>query len=519
MTRAYLFFLFIMAGLATGRTEACELWTTNTPFSAGAPAITGVVVATGITQPTDIQSARDGSRRLFLVQQGGLIKVLDNGTNLLATPFLDVSSLLQSTRGNEEGLLGLAFHPGYRTNGLFFLYYTNNNGSSNVVARFTASPPATNVVNIATRAEILRIAHPGPANHNGGQLQFGPDGYLYIAPGDGGGGCDSSNNAQNVNSLLGKMLRIDVDGASPYAIPPTNPFAGATPGLDEIWAYGLRNPWRFSFDRATGDLFIGDVGQSAREEINFQPASSSGGENYGWKCIEGTSTNTCTFACAAPGMVPPIIEYVRASPRCSVTGGYRYRGHANLPLCGRYVFADYCSGEIIAGTLSNGTWSLAVLRDEPFTITTFGEDEDGELYVGDRTNGRVLKLVPPDADGDGLPDWWETAFFGGVGVVNGNNDSDGDGFSDRQEYMAGTSPINPADLFRISDITRNGESVVIRLETRPGKRYRVEFAGDIASGDWQTLTNNVTGTGAPVELADPAALSAGQRQYRSRLLP
>jgi hypothetical protein len=183
------------------------------------------------------------------------------------------------------------------------------------------------------------------------------------------------------------------------------------------------------------------------------------------------------------------------------------------------VFADYCSGEIIAGTLSNGTWSLAVLRDEPFTITTFGEDEDGELYVGDRTNGRVLKLVPPDADGDGLPDWWETAFFGGVGVVNGNNDSDGDGFSDRQEYMAGTSPINPADLFRISDITRNGESVVIRLETRPGKRYRVEFAGDIASGDWQTLTNNVTGTGAPVELADPAALSAGQRQYRSRLLP
>jgi glucose/arabinose dehydrogenase len=437
-------------------------------------------IVAGLAQPVDIASARDGSGRLFVIEQAGRVRVIV-GTNLQATAFLDITG--QTLFSGEQGLLGLAFHPGYRTNGHFFVYFTNANGSSNVVWRYTATPPSTNVVNPASGAEIIRIAHPVEANHNGGGIQFGPDGYLYFAPGDGGGACDPNNHSQDLGTLLGKMARIDVDSAVPYAVPPDNPFVGAAGARPEIWATGLRNPFRFSFDRETGDLFIADVGQDAQEEVNFQAAGSPGGQNYGWKCMEGVLSNTCATACATAAMRRPIITYdhVPPGPCWSITGGYRYRGSRIPPLAGRYFFADYCSSRIWAASEAAGVWTVGTPLDfADFGISTFGEDECGELYAAHRGNGRIYQIVAKDSDGDGLPDWFEQLYPGEPG-----DDLDGDGFTHRQEFLAGTNPLDALSALRITAITASN----LTFTTSAGRQYTVEARPDIASGQWQPHTN------------------------------
>jgi glucose/arabinose dehydrogenase len=284
--------------------------------------ITTVQIAGSLPNAVGVTNAGDGSGRLFVAQQTGQIRIW-NGAQILATPFLDISALSSSCSGGcgERGLLGLAFHPSFETNGLFYVYYTRQSDGALQVARYHASPGANVADNSGT--VLLTILHPNNANHNGGQLAFGPDGYLYIGTGDGGGGGDPDENGQNITTLLGKILRIDVGntGAGSYAIPPTNPFAGATAGADEVWAYGLRNPWRFSFDRATGDLYIGDVGQNLWEEIDFQAAGAAGGRNYGWDCREGKHdysdpNGDMNAGCPVPS-VDPILEYGH-NPECSV---------------------------------------------------------------------------------------------------------------------------------------------------------------------------------------------------------
>jgi glucose/arabinose dehydrogenase len=347
-------------------------------------------VASGLNRPVAITHA--GDNRLFIVLQGGTIVVHD-GTSLLPGNFLDITALIGDS-SNEKGLLGLAFHPDYAQNGFFFVDYTDTNGDT-VIARYTVSSTNANRADPASARVLLRIDQPF-ANHNGGQLQFGPDGYLYIGMGDGGSGGDPGNRAQNLNDLLGKLLRIDVDNGNPYAIPASNPFVGRAGARPEIWAYGVRNPWRFSFDRAAGDLYIADVGQGEREEINLQPATSIGGENYGWRLMEGKQCFTPSSNCNNGTLVLPIIDYGHGTGDCSVTGGYVYRGARYPRLHGTYIYADYCSGIIWGATRNaDGTWSSRVLIDTTHMISTFGEDANGELYVARHatTSGAVFRII------------------------------------------------------------------------------------------------------------------------------
>jgi glucose/arabinose dehydrogenase len=330
------------------------------------------IVTTGLSSPVLITSARDGSNRLFIVEQTGRIKVLQPDSNT-ATVFLNVASKIVS--GGERGLLGLTFHPDFANNRRFFINYTRQGDGATVIAEYQAS---LSNPNLADTGEIvlLTIAQPF-ANHNGGMVEFGPDGFLYIGMGDGGSGNDPGNRAQNLDDLLGKMLRIDVDrpnGQLRYSSPSDNPFFGATAGRDEIYAYGLRNPWRFSFDRLTGQLYAADVGQGVLEEIDIITL----GGNYGWRVLEGTRcTNNGPGSCNAGGFIPPILEYNHSGGRCSVTGGYVYRGaRGSLPF-GSYVYADFCTGEIF---LLSGSTEEELL-DTNLNISSFGEDEAGEIYV------------------------------------------------------------------------------------------------------------------------------------------
>ena len=352
-----------------------------------APSIEIKPIITGLVKPVAIAHAGDGSGRLFITLQEGQIIVYD-GNQVLPAPFLDLSLLVSVD--SERGLLSTAFHPNYESNGFFFVNYTNTNGDT-VVARYSVSADP-NVADRDSALVLLTITQPY-SNHNGGQLQFGPDGYLYIGMGDGGSGGDPENNAQNPGTFLGKMLRIDVDSGNPYAIPASNPFVGNLEVLDEIWALGLRNPWRFSFDRLTGDLFVADVGQSEWEEVNFQPANSSGGENYGWRFMEGTHCYNPSMDCNDGSLALPILEYSH-SVGCSITGGYRYRGSQNSDLLGIYLYADYCTGRIWGATDSgNGEWSSSELLDTNFFISTFGEDEAGEIYFADHGSGTIYQIV------------------------------------------------------------------------------------------------------------------------------
>jgi glucose/arabinose dehydrogenase len=349
-------------------------------------------IASGFSYPLYLTNAGDGSNRLFVLEQTGKIILLVDGA-VQNIPFLDISSLVsQEIRSSysERGLLGLAFHPNYTENGLFFVHYSDPNGDT-VIARYQVSPDNPNTAD-PTSGTII-FTHPQPyRNHNGGQIEFGPDGYLYIALGDGGSQGDPENNAQNPTSLLGKILRIDVDSSSPYGIPADNPIATVNPNLaPEVWAWGLRNPYRFSFDRATGDLYIADVGHDQWEEINFQEADSPGGQNYGWRVFEGA--HPYSDEADPGGTIPPIAEY-NHSLGCSVTGGYVYRGTALPALWGVYLYGDWCSGRIWATYPdAQGAWqTLEFMSGTGMAISAFGEDENGELYVLDY-GGRILKLT------------------------------------------------------------------------------------------------------------------------------
>jgi len=342
-------------------------------------------VAGGFSQPTAITHAGDGSGRLFVLEQGGAIRIIRNGA-VSPTPFLNISSLVTPT-GGEQGLLGLAFPPGFAARGNFYVNYTNRTGIGNtVVARFALGSDPDRA-DPASRQELLTITQPF-TNHNGGQLAFGPDNLLYIGTGDGGSGGDPLGNGQNLATLLGKLLRVDVlSGTAPFAIPAGNPFN------NEIWAYGLRNPFRFSFDRLTGDLFVGDVGQDLVEEIDFQPAGSGAGANYGWNVMEG-SRCFANPSCSSAGLTLPVAEYLHGTGDCSVIGGYVYRG--SIPaLQGIYVYGDLCSGRIWGLRRNGAVWENRLLIDTELTISTFGEDDSGELYLADYATGDIYRIGAP----------------------------------------------------------------------------------------------------------------------------
>ncbi|HSO22902.1 MAG TPA: PQQ-dependent sugar dehydrogenase, partial [Chondromyces sp.] len=347
------------------------------------------LVADGFAGPVAVTGAGDGSGRLFVVEQQGRIRIVGGGT------LLDIASKVKS--GGEQGLLGLAFHPDYSDNGHFYVNYTYDPPGVNLdvtrVSRFAASAADPDLADPASETILLEFEQDF-GNHNGGDLHFGPDGYLYIASGDGGGGGDPNDRGQSLDTLLGKILRLDVDSGSPYAVPADNPFVGDPAGLDEIWAYGLRNPWRFSFDRATGDLFIGDVGQGSREEVNRQPAGSAGGENYGWSCMEGDQFPGYNDCDGSPLTAPILVYGHGPGPECSVTGGFVYRGRIG-GLHGRYVFGDYCSGVIWHAGAATSGWAAELVADTTMNISSFGEDDDGELLVVDRDDGAIFRFVSP----------------------------------------------------------------------------------------------------------------------------
>jgi len=348
------------------------------------PTIALQTYATGFTSPVDI--ANCGDERLFIVEQNGYIRIIDGQGNVKPQPFLDIDSRVSS--GGERGLLGLAFHPDYRNNGYFFVNYTDNNGDTKVSRFQVTSNP--DVADASSETLVLFVDQPY-SNHNGGNLEFGPDGYLYIGMGDGGGGGDPDDNGQDPLALLGKILRLDVD-TLPYRIPSDNPFYGFASVRNEIWALGLRNPWRFSFDRLTGDLWMGDVGQNQWEEINFQPASSTGGENYGWRCYEGNHFYSSSgFGCTAT-FTYPVFEYNHGSG-CSVNGGYVYRGCKYPNLFGYYVCNDYCSGRFwLIKDMGGGNFQATQALTQGTNYSSFGEDMNGEIYVA-QLNGTIYHLT------------------------------------------------------------------------------------------------------------------------------
>ena len=337
------------------------------------------LITDGLSRPVGVTNAGDGSGRLFVLEQEGLIRIVQD-YELLEEPFLDIRDRVGSS-ANEQGLLGMAFHPGYPENGTFYVNYTDGDGGT-VIARFRVSADPSRA-DPASEVRLLQISQPY-GNHNGGALAFGPDGYLYIGTGDGGSGGDPQGNGQSLDTLLGKILRLDVDNGVPYAVPADN-LEG------EIWAYGLRNPWRFSFDRLTGDLYIGDVGQSTWEEIDFWPAGNPGGANFGWNFREGAHP----FAGSPPvglDLIDPVVEYDH-NLGISVTGGVVYRGAALPGYNGIYLYGDYGSGRVwgLFPDLDDG-WKNQILFESGANITSFGEDEDGEVYLVDH-KGFVFKLV------------------------------------------------------------------------------------------------------------------------------
>ncbi|MGD8791249.1 MAG: PQQ-dependent sugar dehydrogenase [Anaerolineae bacterium] len=393
LTGLMVFFFFALPGQAPAQENGLAPVTTQVPPEAEIEI--DQVVASGLDHPVQVTHAGDGSGRLFVVEQPGRIRVVRNGT-VLPDSYLDLST--QVVYGGERGLLGLAFHPDYETNGYFYVDYTRAGDGATVVARYTVSAADPDVADPASITTVLTVAQPF-ANHNGGQVLFGPDGYLYVGMGDGGSGGDPLEHGQAITSLLGALLRLDVDGQAPYAIPPDNPFAGG-PGLDEIWAIGLRNPWRFGFDRLTGDLYVGDVGQNLWEEIDYQAAGTPGGVNFGWDCREGSHNYEFVGDCLTANLTDPIAEYSHTEGQ-SVTGGFVYRGPAYPALQGRYFYADFSMGKIwsLYKTGSDpDTWSAPALElDTDLNLSAFGEDEAGELYVVDYGGGTIRRLADANA--------------------------------------------------------------------------------------------------------------------------
>lgn len=345
-----------------------------------------VTFATGLSNPVSITHA--GDSRLFVVDQRGLIRIVSSEGIVGQQAFLDIQDRV--VYGGERGLLGLAFHPQYKTNGYFYVNYIGA-GNTTFISRFKVDASNPDKANPASELKLLSVIQPYQ-NHNGGDLKFGTDGYLYIGLGDGGSGGDPQNLSQNRMTLLGKILRIDVNNGDPYKIPPTNPFLNLSSVLPEIWALGLRNPWRFSFDRLNGNLWIADVGQNKFEEINLQPANSPGGENYGWRCYEG---NTPYNTSGCPGNTElkfPVHTYPLGT-ECSITGGFVYRGNASSPLYGRYFFSDYCSDKIWTLRLENDAWIKEDFGQfSGNNFSTFGEDASGQLYIAGLKSGKIYRI-------------------------------------------------------------------------------------------------------------------------------
>jgi glucose/arabinose dehydrogenase len=408
--------------------------------------LTRKLVASGMTRPVFVTHAPGDYDRLFILQKQGIIRVVENGV-LLVTPFMNIDASVGggTTDNDERGLLGLAFHPDYQSNGLFYVFYTNNSNNTNVFEYSVTANP--NVADAGSGERVLVITQP-QTNHNGGWIGFGPDGYLYIASGDGGGAGDDDaghtagvGNGQDATNLLGCVLRVDVDGddfpALPntnYAIPSDNPFVADPnepndPRADEIWAFGLRNPWRCAFDRDTDDFWIADVGQGAWEEINFQDATSTGGENYGWRCREGAHNFNTGGDCSQTPFTEPVQEYSHGAGRCSISGGYVYRGCSMPDFYGKYFYGDYCTGEIWSMRSTGGAATDVVNHDSDiglagFTLVGFGEDALGELYVCDQAGGSVYRIqsgdgiVGGDCNSNGVDDACDLA--AGAPDLNGN---------------------------------------------------------------------------------------------------
>ncbi|HUH99137.1 MAG TPA: PQQ-dependent sugar dehydrogenase [Anaerolineales bacterium] len=447
-----IFSLIAVCGLAISTISArggLMAAATTAPFS-----LDFTTVASGLNKPVFVTNAGDGSQRLFIVQQSGEILVMDHdASSPNSTAFLDISSLsgfISSDNGGdtEQGLLGLAFDPGYSSNGYFYITYTTDTGGipcpyvptsgqtcnyTTTLARYHATP-ASDVADSASGFVLLAVPKIY-SNHNGGMIAFGPDGYLYMSVGDGGSGGDPDGNGQSLDTLSAKILRLDVDGppdlGKNYAVPPTNPFYGSSdPNVQqEIWAYGLRNPWRFSFDKSRGDLYIGDVGQDRQEEVDFQSHASTGGQNYGWHILEGNLCYRPSTGCAAPpNYVAPVTTYnhgTNDSYGCALTGGYVYRGTQSVLMQGYYFYGDYCSGKVL-GLIKNArnTWTSYLVASTSYQISSFGQDEGGELYLTD-LNGQVIKIsqhpayatktIPSQGGFDGFI--IETSAGSGVGGV------------------------------------------------------------------------------------------------------
>ncbi|HEY1342750.1 MAG TPA: PQQ-dependent sugar dehydrogenase [Bryobacteraceae bacterium] len=467
-------------------------------------------IATGISAPTDIQNAGDGSGRLFFVQQNGVIRIFRNGA-LVSQPFLDIRS--KTTGTGERGLLGLAFPPGFAQKQRFYVDYTDLNGNT-VIAQYrvTSNP---DIADPASEIALLHITQPFD-NHNGGQVRFGPDGYLYIAMGDGGSGGDPMGNGQSLNTLLAKILRIDVESnPGSVVIPSTNPFVSRAGARPEIWAYGLRNPWRFSFDRATNDLYIADVGQETYEEVNFQPAGDRGGEDYGWNRMEGM--HCYQSGCTTDGLTLPVTEYTHAAG-CSIIGGFVYRGRVSPGLRGTYIYGDLCSGTIWGLDRLGGDWASRVLLNAAFTITTFGEDEAGEVYVANADRGTIQHIIGSAAPRFQAAGAVNAASFA-AGLAPGSAATIfGAGFLDDAGVVSAQSIPLPQSLGDLS-VTVNGVAAPLYAVANVNGSEQVNFQVPFEAAGRQTASVVVTRAGrssaavnVPIVSPQPGIYTSGGTQ-------